>query len=951
VEADMSLAAQLIEAPFGLRKRKVDRLTQQDVWVSYKGESHSLSMEIAYACGFLNSWPRETVKALGTIRLMADMQNVDFSDRCNAIEACANEWGASRFLSYKIATLKSYQTGGDPNSPLLNKIDQVLKHSESPGIQYSALENILPTISMFQVARRYTNIFKGKHGSSFRTQHHLNNLVATPFSEEDAADYVRRNVETSLVDTVYALWVLINLRSRLPSGFDSIRRNLDKSLLIEFEESVGHVSQIKAPDLLLHEFEGDAEGPDASLNLYRLSAAYLEFPDFCRFRNDLDRVIGVRLVSPLILKPLRWPAEDLPDKGALRRNAGQFSLSHHDTGDGEIDTFYRTYLFLRFIQDPMNLAYLDEADIIFLFDQTVALDYLLLERELQVMHLNASDSTRPLVTILALALYRSRSSDPDIDYDYRLKLEDYILERCGGSISTFIEEIAQAAPQIANYLVNSLDEPTIEKMYRLISSPKEASDARREILLAAGFAQNRIEYIIEAEAIETRGKVAKLRQYFDSSRMFVDSIALRDWLEANPSAYMQQYKEILPKLIARLTAVASIKDEESGTSRKVPILTISSTMRELVEKIAVESFREFCVNNEFGIESYLGRRIRHNTLHGVMTNPIDAILSKPSHRPIIERTSFGRALADWEGQYRLYIDKMRKEYLQFKVKGPSNAMFDSDLDLSDKSAQRAITQLSETIFVAGADLLTDQIIAFCWQQIAPQLDEAARRIKVQMAGDVKKTLDLCLSDFNSPAELRVFSELVQGVDEVFSKVAGWFRRPDTGFIPATIMDICRIIDLEAGRSEMPTIVRGNALGMQYTGISVHRLYDCLAVLINNAIEHGEFYSEVYINCNSSEIPGTNLHMVEVSALSSVDESEVSGSLARIEKALSSVETGKDMVTEGFSGLKKLKYITKLNNDGVHTVSYSTYGSQIEIGFSLKVEVQTSMKGGNESSPD
>jgi hypothetical protein len=212
-------------------------------------------------------------------------------------------------------------------------------------------------------------------------------------------------------------------------------------------------------------------------------------------------------------------------------------------------------------------------------------------------------------------------------------------------------------------------------------------------------------------------------------------------------------------------------------------------------------------------------------------------------------------------------------------------------------------------------------------------------------------LDLCLSDFNSPAELRVFSELVQGVDEVFSKVAGWFRRPDTGFIPATIMDICRIIDLEAGRSEMPTIVRGNALGMQYTGISVHRLYDCLAVLINNAIEHGEFYSEVYINCNSSEIPGTNLHMVEVSALSSVDESEVSGSLARIEKALSSVETGKDMVTEGFSGLKKLKYITKLNNDGVHTVSYSTYGSQIEIGFSLKVEVQTSMKGGNESSPD
>ena len=38
----------------------------------------------------------------------------------------------------------------------------------------------------------------------------------------------------------------------------------------------------------------------------------------------------------------------------------------------------------------------------------------------------------------------------------------------------------------------------------------------------------------------------------------------------------------------------------------------------ILEEIAQIAFKQFCTNREFGIESYLGRRIRHNTLTGML---------------------------------------------------------------------------------------------------------------------------------------------------------------------------------------------------------------------------------------------------------------------------------------------------------------------------------------------
>ena len=945
-EPDMNLAGELLEAPYGLRQRPSKGLKQDDLWPIHNIKDKSLELEIAYVSGYLNSWPEDTLKAIGTIQLFSKISEVAFEDACSAVEACAREWGASKYICYKIAFLKMTSSVDSSQSRALINSDQILSHKDSPALQYSALENITSKISLFSVARRHTNILKTGVGKNFRRSHSLSNLVATPVSQQDAAAFLHRASETSLIDTVHGIWVLSLLSNRFTDVKSALKRNLNPDIFNTLTTAIRDVAQLPTPNFFDKLAEDESTREDPSEQLYRQSAAFLEYPRVCEYRNNLDRVIGLRLISSLLPKMPSWSGADFNDKDALRKQNTNFTLSKYDR-DIEIDTFYRTYLFLRFIQNPLNLSLMSEDDVKFVFNNTVGLDALLLETELQTMHLNASDNTRPLISVLALALYRGRSSDPDIDFDYRLKLEQHIIDNFDGNIPEFIKSLTEETPQVANYIAASLDEATIEKMYSLVNTARQSREIRRDILNIIGSALNRIEYIIEAEAIETRIKVSKLKQYFEASRMFVDSVVMREWLEANPSAYTQQCKELLPKLVARFTnSVANVTDSNTGEIRKFPIVEISSTIDHLVQQIGKEAFHQFCVNNEFGIESYLGRRIRHNTLHGVMIKPIDAILSNYQNNPIIVGTPFGQALEEWEAYYRSYIERMRKEFLQFSSSKKPNALFDPNLDLNDSTTLRSVSQLSKSLEMSGTEMLSDLIIAFCWQQIGPQLDYASRHIKVNMAGIIKLELEQCLEKFEGPEEKRIFLDLSKCIEEVFATVASWFRQPDTGFVPATIREICKIIDIEFGRVKNLTNVNGNSLDTEYYGISVHRLYDCLAVLIQNAHKHGERHGAINVLCNSLPIDGTNLHRASVSVRSRVDQGRLASEVQRINDALSSEETGKDMVTEGFSGLKKLKYITKLN-EGLHTVTLKKVGTEIELGFSLKVEV-TAREVGNET---
>lgn len=946
-EADMVAAAKMLEAPNALRERKVFKLKQGDIPLAHDLACRSTDLEIAYACGVLNAWKDEARTAIETISVLTRLPEVDTEDALGALGETARKWGASCYLSYKMTFLREFRELTEPQKASLRSIDDVLGHPENPVVQYSVFENLKPTISIFVAGKRFTNILIDRTHGDYRRFYSLNNLISTPLSHDDVAGFILRAAETSLIDLVMGVWVLRNLKSTLPGAWEVVERNLDSEICGLLIERQGQVAQQVLPELCwpasIVGLDDEAGGEDRSLSYYRRSSAFLEHQQYAQFRQDIDRVIGHRLLASLIRPGTPWYGQDFSENDVLLQPDGIFEFDMHGADKLEVDNFYRTYLFLRMIQNPVSMSRITGDEIQFIFNNTMRLEALLAEDELAVMHLNASDDARALISVLALALYRSKSSDPDIDFNFRENLQDYIIKNFDGKIAKFIDYIAPRSPEVAHYVVGSLDEITLQKMYQIVGSTAEAESIRQEILTSVGVSLNKIEYIIEAEAIATRSKVSKLKSYFDASRMYVDSVAMKKWLSSNPSAYAEQYKELLPKLIARLSASKSIVSA-TGKEATLGILEITSTDIYLVERMATDAFREFCVNNEFGIESYLGRRIRHNTLQGVMNKPVDAVLQRSEYQPIIIGTPFGAALRSWDSSYKLFIERLRKEFLQFRTDSRPNALFHADIDLSDPVTKRNLQQLVQTLGVSGPEMLEELIITFCWRQIGPQLESASRQIRVKMTQEMNQALDHALQKFNGPEEVKVKSALADGVASVFAQIAGWFQVPQTGFVPASISEIVNILDIEHSRSAGSTEVAGEIEFIKYYGLSVHRLYDCLAVLLGNAFKHGRAGTDVSVRVTASPVEGTNLHNLEIAVQSTLPNSQC---VERVLAALTTVETGRDMVTEGYSGIKKVKFITRMN-EGEPTVSCNVLDDLIEVCFKLKAEVADSESGSYEN---
>ncbi|WP_426079360.1 hypothetical protein [Janthinobacterium sp. PSPC3-1] len=384
----------------------------------------------------------------------------------------------------------------------------------------------------------------------------------------------------------------------------------------------------------------------------------------------------------------------------------------------------RTALFLEFVSNRLNFGTLSDEEIRFIFENTMSLDSLLTEKELDAFSLSAESRARALIAVLSLALYRAKSIDPDVDFEFRDDFVAMICDEYDGSIKKFIDFLVEESPQVANYMVNSLDEVTLEKMYLLVKNATQASEIRSEILRTVGTKLKRVEFFIEADSIHTRSKFAKLQKYFDSSRMYVDSIALKKWLDSNPSVSTEEYKTMAAK-DQRRQARNDLTEPSS--------LELKEEDEYLVLQIAKDAFYQFCTNNEFGIESYLGRRIRHNTLEGVTTAPVVAVLKNDAYSILLGSPGMKRNVESWLQAYQDIINRLRHDKLQFD--GPT-PLFDSELNAGDSFTKENIKTLIAQLRITNSDeLLNDLIIAFCWRQITPQLEGAAREIKIKVLTD------------------------------------------------------------------------------------------------------------------------------------------------------------------------------------------------------------------------
>jgi len=923
---DSLAAGAILKGPYGLWDPQFQnkKRTSKGLFTLTAFPPETWRSEVCYTVGYLNSLSTSAVDLLRKVRPLCRLEELESAVALEILHALAEEHGASNFLSFKLAYLRSARQLLPTDLATATKIEDEIAHRETPGLHFSALEVLGARISLFAVAQRRISGLLSAVNGNFRRALSLSNFISTPLDQEDAAGFLLRATESSLLDTIQATAVIFNLGDDFKDVKREFESQLDRALLVELQNYISYAAACSNAQLVTDQYKTQIEAGNDSLDLYRISSAFLERPDCAQYRNKIDRVVGPRLLAEIVGNKFNSLIEPFSEKAWL---LAPDNSAVHENLPVTLDPFYRTYLFIRFISDRNNILTLTKDEVRFVFEHTVGLEALLTEEEMRALYITAPPETKGFMNVLALALFRTKSVDPDVDFEFRAEFIQHINAEHGGSVVAFINYLLDGSPQIASYIIASLDEVTLQKLYTLVENASQASEIRRQILTAVGERLNRIEYIVEADAIATRFQVSKLQQYFDNSRMYVDSIAMKKWLDANPTVATEQYRALYPRVHAKL----------SGVNDSLVIISLSDQDEYLLSEIAEEAFQQFCLNTEFGIQSYLGRRIRHNTLDGVTTETVDAVLRRQEFGAVLSSPSMRRTVLSWTEAYKSIVDKLRRDHLQFDSPG---ALFRSTLDLDDATTKENIGLLARGLrTTGGSELLNDLVISFCWKQISPQLENAARFIRTTVLTQATASIDKYFSGLHGAMEGQVRTELHEAVNDVFKKVADWFQVPQTGFISASGRDLCQIIIMELGLQPRVRF-SGGAVDTKYTGISVHRLYDCLAVLLQNANKHSESGSAISIDMHASRsVASAAFDLLHVTIATTVSAEDYDNAKRRILSAIDAAESGDEMVKEGYTGIKKIKFITR-RSEGASTVVCNAEDTSrtLDLGFKLHAEI-------------
>ncbi len=896
-------------------------------------------VDIGFLVGRLNGWEDKCVVAARDIVDMMKLPALAPVERLAAIRRFHETWGVSNYLNTKLAY--AMDTLGDTDAVIkeYQELTTLLGIPKAPTAYFSSTEAIGERFPYFESARQWVNALSKYVDDDFRQQITLHNMLPLPISIRDIGPFIRKAHSMSFIDELLALKCIMTLREFWPA----VGVFLDRQLSRVIAQALADIDNNIPPYPVL---TGCGETRVSDLILYRRSLAFLEYSEIAKFRHGIDRLIAHRVLPKFFRPP------DIQGSGTWRENRAQLTapvLGFVDPKSAEggtrVGLFLRSVQFLEFVRRHKAHLDFDEEEIRSIFENTTSLDVLMTDDELNNLYLSAGKLARHIVAALALALYKERSHNDDIEFTFRHHLQKTVLEHFEGSVVKFVEWLSPTTPSVARFVTQSLDRITLQKLYLLVSSPDEADQIRQDILRHMGEKLGALAYFVEADKIKAQRSISKIKKYIDDSRVYVDGNALKKWFSDNPNSYLQEYLRIIDHSLEAMGPQAIIVSAD-GITRAPKLLALVASFDYLLMKALAGTFEQFCTNHHFGIESYLGRRIRHNTLSGMMLSGVDTIIKDTEFLGLQIDGGFQERYKGWLEDYKRLIEHIRTDLLQFRSDRKKRGIFSSSLEESGTAAQTHFHELKNTVLTAReGEIFEDAVLKFCWAQIAPQLAAAQKQFTVDLLHQATQLIDRWFGQPDDPLQRAFIAQLRETVHGRFMKIASWFRVPEDNLTAATVREVGNLIasecDAEFGAQDTIFTIDGMASDLELQGSSVHRLYDCLYVLVHNAFKYGDPEQPIAVTVNKEAPAFGALWNIKVSVRSyfknSNDKSYHSG---RIKDILSSTDDlGASMVREGYSGIRKVVYLTT-KSEGRNTVEFlDAIGDVLELSFTLLVEAR------------
>lgn len=509
-----------------------------------------------------------------------------------------------------------------------------------------------------------------------------------------------------------------------------------------------------------------------------------------------------------------------------------------------------------------------------------------------------ADSSEDQVSTIIYYMLLSKKTKSDLDHlILRKNVQDITRKRFNGSLVDFVDYLYEISPTVAYYAYELFSEDFIAKMIHLIETAHDITEIRAKLheWMSENATENHSAFKERARTLRIDHQISRIRNQNDDNRIYVDIGRFNEWL------FNDAYRDLILIL--------------SNLNQYNYLLSESTQLLEFIDRV----YREFCTNKEFGISSYLGRRIRHGTFKGHIFSKVNKSLEEECS--FLSEPPFANKWNDWKQKYEIIIDSIIKNNLHIesakKKEGLIKPTIKNDVEKMEFARSCSKDLITDYINNSGTRLL-GILVEYCWRFLSIDL----KHINAFLKNQKSRILDLArINLFSGPNHYvegytvksqRHLNRMFQSIlDEKFKMVYDWFKRPQSVAPKASVSllfsaVIQEVRDTYTSFEESSTMILEEHEDIELHGKAYLVIYDALFVILYNAAKHGKQNSKIE---KKAGLDAVNNKLVII--ISSIINDEQTEDYVRERIMVDTMDNVEDaQIYENKSGIKKLYHLQK-----------------------------------------
>jgi hypothetical protein len=507
----------------------------------------------------------------------------------------------------------------------------------------------------------------------------------------------------------------------------------------------------------------------------------------------------------------------------------------------------------------------------------------------------AGRATDPFVKLLLHTLLRAHSSATRDSYNFKEQFQTYVRQFHDGDILAFMESVRTLSPEIISYFVELLDETMLSQMAFLMASSNSIYETRASLLEWYGDAVNDEAPKENARQLRLDRKIAAVRGAINETRLNIDAVRFRQWIDQNK---LSSFSNFIRQKTPNLPSLEELTDKSKYQSMILSEHRVPTTRALLA---IIECYEQFCKNADFGIASFLGRRIRHGTLRGTLLTGIPDVSSSDLPHGILSQYQ------SWTKEFSGSVNSLAARLHFIDRTSHKSGLISAEIDTPQKwqtcvVCLNAIFEQSQKDH--GALSIPMQIEQYCWLIFEQEL------VNVQASiSDARNRWGMLKLRHNpNDTEVIAFEKSVNlTLADQFNTVISWFKKPPN---VSAIADLSHVIEvvLREACDEYPTfspdIQFSGEEDIKLSGSNYSFVYDGLTIAVRNAAKHGKCPGRLAVGADVQ--PQGESKVLRLSVTSDVRADDCPDRALRRMRDAGDVGAQDADIVEGLSGMRKLK---------------------------------------------